>query len=77
LLQLLPLLLLPLPPEVAPDEIAKALHCSVLPKLKQAGRRLLRLSPDAKSNFDADCALLCLMEHKLGGPALPIFYYQV
>jgi hypothetical protein len=62
---------------VPASQVAQALEGSVLPALRKACRRLLRLSPEEKSNFDLDCVLLCLMEEKLGAIPLPIFYYQV
>jgi hypothetical protein len=49
----------------------------VLPALRKACHRLLRLKPEEKLNFDADCVLLCVMEEKLGEAPMPVFYYQV
>lgn len=62
---------------IAASQVAQALQGSVLPALRKACRRLLRLKPEEKTNFDSDCVLLCVMENKLGGAPLPIFYYQV
>jgi hypothetical protein len=52
-------------------------QCSVLPALRKASRRLLRLRPEEKANFDCDCVLLCVAEERLGAAPMPIFYYQV